>query len=66
MKKESKYEWKGALKTILVIAVLFCAIGIGIAAWDSTKHTGDTLTAAEWNAMVADQKNRTAAGAYSY
>ncbi|RLI21453.1 hypothetical protein DRO54_03690 [Candidatus Bathyarchaeota archaeon] len=66
MKNESKYEWKGALKAILVIAVLFGAIGIGIAAWDDTKSTGDTLTAAEWNAMVADQKNRTAAGAYTY
>ena len=66
MKKERKYEWKGALKALLVIAVICAGIGFAMAAWDDTKSTGDTLTAAEWNAMVADQKNRTAAGAYSY
>ena len=59
MRKESKYEWKGALKAIFVIAVMLGAIGIGVALWDDTKSTGDTLTASEWNAMVADQKNRT-------
>jgi len=59
MKKESKYEWKGALKAILVIAILCAGIGFAMAAWDDTKNTGDTLTAAEWNDMVNDQKNRT-------
>jgi hypothetical protein len=27
-------------------------------AWDSTKSTGDTLPASEWNAHVTDQKTR--------
>jgi len=66
MKKERKYEWKGAIKAVLVIAVLCAGIGFAMAKWDDTKSTGDTLTAAEWNAMVADQKNRTSAGAYTY
>lgn len=51
-------EWKGALKAIFVVAVLCVGIGIAVAAWDDTKTTGDALTAAEWNAMTADQKTR--------
>ena len=56
MNKKIKYEWKGALKAIFIVAVLFGAIGIGMAVWDDTKSTGDVLSAAEWNAMIADQK----------
>jgi hypothetical protein len=59
MKKEKKSEWKGALKAILIVALLFGAIGIGIAAWDDAKSTSDALLATEWNAQVTDQKNRT-------
>lgn len=57
--KRRKTELIGALKFILVLSVLSIGIGIGIAAWDDTKSTSDTLTAAEWNAHVTDQKNRT-------
>lgn len=57
MKKEKKAEWKGAIKVIFIVAVLCVGIGIAVAAWDDTKTTGDTLTAAEWNAMSIHQKN---------
>lgn len=57
MREKLKYEWKGALKAMVIVAVLCVGIGIAVAAWDDTKNTSDTLTAAEWNAMTADQKN---------
>jgi len=59
MKKEKKYKWKGALKAILIVALLCVGISFVVAVWDDTKSTGDSLTAAEWNAHVSDQKNRT-------
>lgn len=52
-------EWKGAIKAILVIAMLCVGIGIAFAAWNDVKSTSDALTAAEWNAQVDDQQNRT-------
>lgn len=58
MNKKANHEWKGALKTLLIIAMLCAGIGIALAAWDDTKSTGDTLTASEWNAQVTDQQIR--------
>ena len=49
---------KRILALVLGIAIVCGIAGIAMAAWDDTKSTGDTLTAAEWNAMVADQKSR--------
>lgn len=59
MREKIKSEWKGVLKAIFVIAVLCVGVGVVMAAWDDTKNTSDTLTAAEWNGQVTDQKNRT-------
>lgn len=58
MREKIKYEWKGALKALVIVAVLCVGIGIAVAAWDDTKITSDTLTAAEWNAMTADQNTK--------
>ena len=49
---------KRILALVLGIAIVCGIAGIAMAAWDDTKSTGDTLTADEWNAMVADQKSR--------
>ena len=49
---------KRILALVLGIAIVCGIAGIAMAAWDDTKSTGDALTAAEWNAMVADQKSR--------
>ena len=49
---------KKVLAVVLGIAIVCSIVGITMAAWDSTKSTGDTLTADEWNAMVTDQKSR--------
>lgn len=57
MKREKKSEWKGALKAMVIVAVLCVGVGIAAAVWDDTKNTGDALTATEWNAMTADQKD---------
>ena len=57
-KPKIKDEWKGSLKTILILVVLCVGVGIVAAAWDDTKITGSELTAAEWNNQVTDQKAR--------
>ena len=49
---------KKVLAVVLGLAIVCSIAGITMAAWDDTKSTGDTLTADEWNAMVADQKSR--------
>ena len=49
---------KKVLTAIIGMAIICSIAGITMAAWDDTKSTGDTLTADEWNAMVADQKSR--------
>jgi len=52
-------KWNGAIKAIFVVAILCVGVNIVFAAWDDTKNTGDSLTAAEWNAQVSDQESRT-------
>ena len=59
LNERTRSEWKGAIMAIFVVAMVCIGIGFAVAAWDDTKSTSDSLTAAEWNAQIIDQKNRT-------